>query len=294
MKEFHGENKKHRFFEGWYFKHQFSNRTLAFIPGMNVAKDGKKSAFIQVNTNEGSYHINYDYAEFSASKDKLFVKIAGSTFSKDGIMIDINKDNFKCKGIIKYSALTPLRYSIMGPFGILPNMECNHGIISLHHTLKGEMELNGESLHFHNGVGYIEKDWGSSFPKNYLWISSNDFLDEKCACFVSVADIPFSGLFFKGVIAVIYFKGREYRLATYLGVKVISADDKKIELKQGKYRLEIKMQSSTANNLYAPKNGDMERIILESISKKAEIKFFIDNKNVLSGKTENACFEYSN
>jgi hypothetical protein len=293
MSEFHGENKKHQFFEGWYFKHQLLGRTLAFIPGMNVDKDGKKSAFIQVNTNECSYHIHYDYTDFSASKDKLFVKIGGNTFSKDGVILDINRDNFKCRGVIKYFDLTPLRYNIMGPFGILPDMECNHGIISLHHALKGEVELNGESIPFHQGVGYIEKDWGSSFPKSYLWFCANDFLKEKCCAFVSVADIPFAGRTFKGCIAVVYHKGREYRFATYFGVKVLSANDKKIELRQGKYRLEITLKGSTANPLYAPKHGNMERVILESLSKKAEIKFFINDKIILNEKTENACFEYA-
>lgn len=205
MKKFHGENKNHRFFEGWYFKHQLSNRTLAFIPGMNVDKNGKKEAFIQVNTNEDSYRINYNYSAFFASTDKLFVKIGNSSFSKDGIIIDIENEHIKCKGVIKYYHLTPLQYDIMGPLSLLPNMECNHGIISLHHNLSGEIKMNGESLSFENGFGYIEKDWGSSFPKNYLWFSCNDFFSDKCACFASVADIPFGKLTFKGCIAVVYY-----------------------------------------------------------------------------------------
>lgn len=38
---------------------------------------------------------------------------------------------------------------------------------------------------------------------------------------LSVADIPMAGIHFTGVIGAIMWYGMEYRLATYLGAKVV-------------------------------------------------------------------------
>ncbi|QII81181.1 hypothetical protein G7057_00970 [Jeotgalibaca arthritidis] len=44
------------------------------------------------------------------------------------------------------------------------------------------------------GKGYIEKDWGRSFPKNYIWIQSNHFNDNQRSLFFSYAHIPYRRL----------------------------------------------------------------------------------------------------
>ena len=45
-----------------------------------------------------------------------------------------------------------------------------------------------------------------------------------------------AGIHFTGVIAVILWKGKEYRLATYLGAKVVQIQNGKIRIVQGDYR----------------------------------------------------------
>ena len=42
---------------------------------------------------------------------------------------------------------------------------------------------------------------------------------------LSIADIPLGVLNFTGIIGVIHYRGREYRLATYLGARVVCAKD---------------------------------------------------------------------
>lgn len=105
----------------------------------------------------------------------------------------------------------------MGLFRLLPRMECNHEIISMYHGVQGSLILNGKTLTFDDGIGYIEKDWGHSFPKSYVWLQCNSFMKEKCSIIVSVAEIPYLGMNFKGCICAIHYKGIEYRLVTYLG-----------------------------------------------------------------------------
>ncbi len=72
------------------------------------------------------------------------------------------------KGEVEFSNQVPWRkkwYSpgIMGPFSFMPFMECYRGILSMDHSIKGSLTIDGEEIDFHNGRGYMEKDWGARF-----------------------------------------------------------------------------------------------------------------------------------
>ena len=47
---YHGWGNKRNYFEGWYYKvvDQAESRAFAFIPGIAMASNGEKHAFIQV------------------------------------------------------------------------------------------------------------------------------------------------------------------------------------------------------------------------------------------------------
>lgn len=283
---------KNRFFEGWYFKHQCSDMSIAFIPGVNIDRNGLKYAFIQIITNKKTYNIKYDFKDFSISQDKLIIKIKDNLFSRNGLILNIVSNEIKVKGKLTYKNLTPIKGDIMGPFALCPFMECNHGIISLHHIVNGKLSINNKDEIIENGIGYIEKDWGISFPKSYLWIQGNDFKNEKASIMVSIADIPFLGFEFKGCIACVLYKGKEYRLATYNGVKIINYDERGLVIKRGKYKLEIEINENYPQRLLAPDGGEMKRTIYENISCTSRFKFYIRDKMIFSLESKNASFEY--
>ena len=283
---------KRSFFEGWYFKHQSKDGSIAFIPGINITKDGTKYSFIQVITKDKSYNINYDFKDFSISQDKLTIKIKDNIFSTKGVILNIRNRNIIIKGRLVYSDITPLKSDIMGPFAYFPFMECVHGVLSLNHKVNGSLFINNKEVKFIDAKGYIEKDSGKSFPKTYLWIQCNDFKIEDTSIMVSIADIPFLGFEFKGCIAVVYYKGKEYRLATYNGVKLISYDENGLIIKRGKYRLEINIKNLSPQSLLAPNGGDMIRTIYENISCSARFKFYKDKNLIFDLESSNTSFEY--
>lgn len=293
MTNFHGYNKSHSYFEGWYFKQQIDNKVFAVIPSISINKNGEKSAFIQIITNTNSYNIEYSFSQFKVSKNKLIIKIGKNIFCEEYIYLDIKNKYIMCKGKIFFSKFTPIKYNIMGIFGLFPFMECNHGVVSLYHKLKGEMNINNNLINFNNGLGYIEKDWGSSFPKKYAWLQSNNFNNQKCCVLVSIAEIPFLGFNFKGCICVVYYKDKEYRLATYNGVRIIKCDKKSLILEQKKYRLEIFIEENSAQKLLAPNNGNMARTIHENACCTARF-IFIDNNNIVFDyESTSTSFEYN-
>lgn len=294
MSNFHGYNKKKNFFEGWYFKHQKGEETISFIPGVSVGMDGNKIAFVQVVTKEASYDIHYPYSEFSIGEDKLNIQIGKNSFSETGITIDIEDKDIVIKGSIGYIGTTPIDYDIMGPFAKFPFMECNHGIISLYHKLKGSITLNDKLTSFDGGVGYIEKDWGKSFPKSYIWLQCNDFKEGKSSIMVSIADIPFLGTKFRGCIAAIYYNGMEHRMATYNGAKILRAEETGIIISKGKERLEVDISKKNSQNLIAPIRGAMTRNIREHLGCSATFKYYIEGRLEFTLKSENCSFEFVN
>ena len=287
------KNKK-VFFEGWYFKHQYKDISIALIPGINIDKNGVKYAFIQIITNNKSYNIKYNFKDFSMSYDKLTIKIKDNIFSNRGVILNIVCDDMKIKGKLSYDNITAIRSNIMGPFALIKFMQCNHGVISLHHLVNGKLNMNNEEIIIKDGIGYIEKDYGKSFPKYYLWVQCNDFKNEKASIMVSIADIPFLGYEFKGCIAAILYRGKEYRMATYNGVRIIDYSEKGVIIKRGKYKLEVKINENNPQELLAPESGEMKRVIYENIACNAIFKFYRKDKLIFNLKSKNASFEYVN
>jgi len=285
-------HKSRSSFEGWYFKHQSEDGAVAFIPSVSFSQAGKKNAFIQVITKEGSFRLSYPYSAFRVCRKKFSVRVGRNVFAEKGVYIDMTGSDIRCTGDISYSPLTPIASDIMGPFRFIPFMECNHGIISMRHSLTGSITLNGLKIDLNGGTGYIEKDWGSSFPSRYLWVQCNRFSDPSCSIMASVAEIPFAGFHFQGCIAVVRFQGREYRFATYLGVRVVRCTETGFILQQGKYLLEAEILSGSSQKLFAPKSGEMSRVIRENMDSRVRFRLHADNISLFDLTSEEASYEY--
>ncbi|MCL2363018.1 MAG: tocopherol cyclase family protein [Defluviitaleaceae bacterium] len=275
-------------FEGWYYKHQTNigvngaSKSLAVIPGRAVDR-----AFVLVITDNKSYHISYPLYEYHNDGNRL--RVGRNTFTSSGVSLDIARPELSLYGYIAYTGLTPIGGDIMGPFKYFP-MECRHGVISMNHTLRGLVILDGETHDFTGGRGYIESDSGRSFPKWYTWVQCNAF-DEDCSIMASVARIPFYGLRFWGCICVVWLNGREYRLATYNGAKILRRQRGEIELRQGKYSLVVSVDDIAGHKLPAPQSGKMDRHIRETLSCPAWFRFMEGNCCLFEGGSDYASYE---
>lgn len=270
------------FFEGWYFKHQNNEETIAVIPGISCEK-----SFIQVVTNEKSYNIDFNKKEFYKSDN---VVIGENRFSHQGIILNIHQPSLDISGKVSYYNLSPLKSDIMGPFRYFP-MQCRHGVISMRHDLDGYISINGKTFNFLNGTGYIEKDSGRSFPRYYVWVQSNIY-KEKCSIMASIADIPFAGFHFRGIICAILYNNKEYRMATYTFARVSLMTENKIVIEDNSHRLEIFISKNNGYSLYAPINGLMSRKIKESISCRAKFKFFHNSNLVFDFNSNQTSCEF--
>jgi len=280
---YHGFGKKPPFFEGWYFKlvSADDSHKVAVIPGVILGKDSH--AFIQVLegvTGKSAYHI-FPVENFQADPKVFSTHIANNRFDKKGFKIDINSKEGQISGEIKLGKLNPWPVSltspgIMGWYAWVPRMECYQGVLSFDHPLEGEIILDGQRMDFNGGYGYIENDWGRSFPASWIWFQSNHFQGARACITASVAIVPWMGSAFRGFTVGFWADGILYKFTTYTRAKIESLQifEKHIEwvLINKTHRLQLTVQRVQGGLLRAPNNLDMGRRIQETLNSTVEIR----------------------
>lgn len=299
---FQGERiltKNKDYFEGWYFKNTNKENGISFIPGINI-EENKPKAFVQVITNDTSHFINYSINDFSYSHNPFIIKIGNNKFSKDGIHVDIKTEDTNIKGDIKYTNnknidTNFMNPNIMGPFSYVPFMECNHAILSMQNTVNGSININDKEMKFEDDMGYIEKDWGNSFPKTYIWCQGNNFETNNASFMLSIADVPFKMFKFRGIICVLVIGDKEYKFTTYNNARLVEFDINEnslnISLKKGELYINLKSKFDKGQKLSAPVKGKMEKDIFESITSNITITLKQGDNIIFSDTSKNCGLE---
>ncbi len=299
---FQGWGKTKNYFEGWYFKIISKNKenALAIIPGIAYDNKGEGHSFIQILDGKvmtSEYH-KFKLVDFKASSKRFDIWIGNNHFTNSGLQMDLPK----LSGELLFENNVPWPNSwyspgIMGPYSFAPFMECYHGIVSMNHIIKGKLTINEKTVDFDKGKGYIEKDWGKSFPKAYIWMQSNHFNKPNTSIKFSLAQIPWIKKAFNGFIAGLWYNNNLIQFTTYNKSRLLQCALKdnilKVELTNKSYRLQLEIISDHASTLISPINGSMKGKIEESMYSKMQIKLFElkTNSLIYSDYSENVCLE---
>jgi len=289
-----GTINRKEYFEGWYYKQVNLNHdvTISFIFGYSTNKLNPHSFIQIIRTNPlKTYYISYPLDSFKITNNGY--TIGETHFSIDTLILNIKDKEIDCSGQLNFFELTELKGNnwympnIMGPFSYIPNMECNHGVVSMHHKVNGILKLNNESYEFSDDIGYIEKDWGTSFPNRYIWLQGNHFIQKDTSFMLSVANIPFLGFNFEGLIASLTINGKSYRFATYTGAFKRKLDKLNhgfdLRIRRGLYKLVIEVHVDEQADLVSPQNGLMMNTIKEGLGGQITLTLYHFNKQVWTG-----------
>lgn len=282
---YHGSSSKGNFFEGWFFKivDEAKEQVYALIPGISLGKD--PHAFIQIldgHTHQSNY-LRFALQDFRASSKMLEVQIGDNIFTKTHLQLNIQSANRAISGRLAFEELKPWHIRVtspgaMGWYAFVPFMECFHGVISFDHTIGGTLAINGRDVDFDNGRGYIEKDWGRSFPSAYIWIQSNHFEQPGISLMASVAKIPWLTGAFRGFIIGLLFNERLYRFTTYTGAKLhhLKLNDTQLQLTVSNRNFLLKIEAIRRKGglLHAPYQMNMLQRISESLDSEVKIELF--------------------
>jgi tocopherol cyclase len=300
---FQGNLKKKKYFEGWYFKFVSADGgdIFSIIPGISLS--GESHAFIQViegKTGKTDY-ISFNINAFTYSTSKFEIQIENNHFSNEQISLDFSGEQFRIKGKILFEKSvtwesTFLAPGIMGWYNWVPFMECYHDVVSLDHHLKGVLNINDINVDFSSGRGYIEKDWGTSFPECWVWAQANCFNIPGTSFMLSVAKIPWLGKFFIGHLCFLLHKGTIYKFMTWNNTKISSLkhDNNQIfmSLSGKEHILDVIITSSISGKIKAPVLGAMERYIKESVDATISLKLASrDGNEIFNGTSVHAGLE---
>ena len=293
MKYYNGIKKSKNYFEGWFFKHSSKNLNIAFIPSISLVNKNEKKCYIQVICDSFSHTFEFPYADFSASKKTLFIKIGENEFSDNGIKVNLSDNKYQINANFTYESVLRVKKDIMGPFRFFPFMECKHGLYSMKHYVNGNISINNINYNFSSDYGYIEKDLGKSFPTKYVWLQSNNF-KSPTSFFLSIATIPYLKFKFQGLISCLIIDEEEYRFSTYKRSKIITLNKDYIELKKGFYTLKIYICNSQTHTLKAPRNGLMNRKVNETLNGVILLELYKKDVLIFNDTGTNAGIEISN
>jgi hypothetical protein len=268
---YHGHGKKPPFFEGWYYKlvDAEEKNVYAVIPGVFLGGAEEPShAFVQLlngATGEARYH-RYPLEDFRAAPDRFEVRVGPNHFTADTLRLAIETDASRASGELRFEGLTPWPVTVtapgvMGWYAWMPFMECYHAVLSFDHRIRGTLRVDGRDVDFDAGRGYIEKDWGRSFPRAWVWLQSNHFSAPGTCVTGSVAVIPWLGGAFNGFLLGLWHDGRLYRFATYTGARVerLGINDEAVEwvVADRRHRLSLRATRAAAGLLRGPSVADM-------------------------------------
>lgn len=281
---YHGDGVTRRFFEGWYIKLVSADRSQrwAVIPGIfRGIGGGPDEAFVQVLdglTGRSWYH-RFELDEFAASAHEFDVRVGVNRFSAAGVHLELPQ----LRGDLAFTTpldpwpVTLAAPGIMGWYGLVPFMECFHGVVSFGHGLAGDLSVEGAPVSFDAGRGYIEKDWGRAFPAGYVWMASNHLDSDPAVSLVaSTAIIPWLGGAFRGAIVGLRSGDKLYRWATYNRSRttLLRIDDTRVEwTTEGPDGvLELSAERVRGGLLHAPLRTAMHQRVEETLDARVTLR----------------------
>ncbi len=174
-----------RFFEGWYYKllQPEGGLSVAAVPGVFFDGDSRGYAFIMIAEARPGQKATTTFHNFDLSEVKIAAEpddgyrfqIGANVFTHDGLSLAIPGRAEGDLRLVKSKRYlgSGLHPTPMGSLAFAPfSPQCMHGVVAVDAALDGSLRLDGsaDALDFSGGNAYVEKDWGESFPRRYVWM----------------------------------------------------------------------------------------------------------------------------
>jgi hypothetical protein len=270
-----------------------------------------------------SHYFRFPFETFSSSSDKFLATIDNekNIFSNEKLIVNLQpKDgdaanesfqmNLTLSSHVSIPDLSWIAPGTMGPYSWIPTMQCNHHVLSMKYHVQGSIQMDQGKKISVSGMGYLEKDWGYSFPSIWIWGQANQWESlpstSSASLFFSFALIPwYFNLEFPGFLVVFEYNHEFYRFNTYLQsiVNDLSVDNNTNQVSFNVYDVlfQYKLHITTHCNecehinsalLYAPRHDRMDKFVKEILAKNIYFDVRLSKliQNLTSKKDDNDPF----
>ncbi|MCB9459599.1 MAG: hypothetical protein H6670_08110 [Anaerolineaceae bacterium] len=281
---YHGHTHSAPFFESWTYKLVSAEQdaVLAIIPGVFMDVTGKNNhAFVQVFDGLSGQTTYFRMGSFVAEQNAFDLRMDKCQFGPNGFSLNIDNEFGSVQGEVTFGELQPWPVKLtspgtMGRTGWLPNMEYRHSVLSFDHVINGELTINGKTIDFSGGRGYLKNDWGIAYPQGSIWMQCNHFETPGTALsgMAYIVPTPFDGEFAAFSIGLLH-DNQLFAFGNYNGAKIgkLEITDDGIEwlLYNNTHELSIKASRPATGLITVANREDMDRQIAQTLKAEYEV-----------------------
>lgn len=276
---FKNKLSKNGFFEGWFQKiyskeHQFS---LVIIYGYTTGNSPNEFGFIQILIpTENAIILYFPKKQITFNPHTHYVTMGENILSFHTIKISHEDLNIELHSPQNFP-LKSLKNS-MGYAYYLPNIPCYHSVLNFDYKVRGEIKYQQNTYRFDNAMGYMEKNWGTSFPEKYFWLHALEPNNPNVSLLFSQAEIKWMGKSFIKHVGHLRLNGDELDLRT-LTLFNVSYDNTNpenitITIKSKQIKLEMSFSVAKKYMFKGPLKGKLSRDILHHSDSQIDLKIY--------------------
>jgi len=262
-----GNLDRKQYFEGWFQKVYSADHNASFIIiyGFATGHTADKMGFIQLHIPQHKPQMfTFHKSEIQCDSHQHRVQFRDNIFSKNEIKIHTSEIDLNLS--VKANQIKSEYNNTMGNYYLIPNLPCYHAVVEELHHLSGEIRCFDTQYVLSNAKGYLEKNWGISFPDKYIWLHAFDPNNPQNQILFSQADIKWLGKSFLKHVGYIKFLDTTIDLRRlkkcHISYERINDKEESIVITAQSIRIEIVVYLNEKVHFIGPQNGLMNRTIV--------------------------------
>lgn len=199
-----GHPNKNKYFEGWFQKiySKEHNTTFVLIYGFATGHSADKTGFIQYHIpNKMPKLLTFHKNEIQCSSNNHHVQFGDNVLSSK--VLKLKTEELELDLQLHQNSFFNKKSNSMGNYYLIPNLPCYHAVVSEFQSFSGVIKSLNEEFKITNANGYLEKNWGKSFPNSYIWLHAFDINNPENQLLFSQANIKWMGKMFEKYVGYI-------------------------------------------------------------------------------------------
>lgn len=272
-----GNFDRNKYFEGWFHKIYSTKYKASFILiyGYATGNSTNKFGFIQVHIpNQQTLMMYFNKNEILCDSNQHVIRMGAHVLTTHKIDINTNEIGIQ----LDLTNNQPIRTfkNSMGYNYVIPNLPCYHAILNKSHTISGEIRAGDTSFVMDKDMGYLEKNWGTSFPDNYIWLHAVDPTNTEVNLLFSQAEIKWMGSTFLRHLGYLNFENECIDFRQFKNSEVSSSfgsyEKQLIRFSSKLIELEISIVLGGQVLFKGPEDGALRRDIIHYTDAFIEVK----------------------
>lgn len=278
-----GTFERNKFFEGWFQKVYSKAHKASFILiyGYATHNSDDEFGFLQILIpNQTPEIVYFPKNEVACDIEKHIFRMGKNLLTTElirieinGLSIDLNMNNTQTFRTFKNS---------MGYTYFIPNLPCYHSVLNSAQSVSGEIKHQGQCYTFDHEMGYLEKNWGTTFPESYFWVHAIDPNNPAISLLFSRAKIVWLGKTYIKHVGYLCFAGQQIELRALKNVTVsnssISPENRSIQIRSAAAQLDLALEFGREVQFKGPKDGALSRMIAHQTDAKVEVSLTYENR----------------